>query len=181
MNVYEDPLVKYPSLWGHCTYILLIIFAALKLETAIVILALITGGVFSIFIAYIGGQPDNRLTAFILLSNILYLTCFWIFSNADSYRHMSALLASIAGAVLLFVLYYWLINKNYKLWVGVICMFAVGAISAAPYLILSFFDSHEFTDINEASGLFIFFSIIPIWQILFVLTLAKISKNEPIS
>jgi hypothetical protein len=122
-----------------------------------------------------------RKVLFILLSGGLFMAVAWMaFSSDLSQRSLLASLpmASIFGAIVLYLLYYYLINKDLSFDKGLWLMLVCGLVSSVPMLIGAVMISRISTTRSKA-GVICMLSVFIIWQTLFGWNLSIVNK-EPV-
>jgi hypothetical protein len=149
------------------------------MKTAYVVLfllAFIPGFVYGILLIAHTSQGDNsgKTSFFFLWAGLLYIGCFFIVDLKDNSRFIfTHIVASTLGSVLLFVGYYFFIERNYRLLSTIFYALLLGVISTLPSSLLFSWRDRLDTDLTFY-GIFL---IYPIWQTAFSVLLIKCKTN----
>jgi hypothetical protein len=115
--------------------------------------------------------PSANKTLFILFSGALYIFTSWIATGSRE-RNPSYLIfiATMIGAILLFCLYKMLLESSLSVKQGLLYATLTGAISSILPMVGIYYDTKIENDWIKWSCLF---SVFPVWQPLFTLTVLR--------
>jgi len=172
----RNTLISGLSIFAVCSTLILLDQGYLLL----LFLFIIPGFIYGLAIgSYI--NIKKNLGLFIWASTLVYIICFYlIICSYGSVSPVKIILCGWLGAALLFVCYYFLINKTIIFLPSFVRFSLAGIIGSIPSAICCyFFDSGRYSVFSILHNLFYIGinSVFPLWQFLFSLALLKVKKR----
>ena len=163
---------------GLLLFAINLLFAITKITPILLLTAIILPGLlFGILIVNQAGNVTSiNKGLFIISSGTLYIFTSWVATGARSYTLPYLIVfATTIGAVLLFLIYKYLLNRSIDIRKGLFLSIGTGIISSILPIVGIYHDSNIEGDWIKLACLF---SVFPIWQPLFTWTIQKLKDGN---
>lgn len=176
MYLLKVDLIKNSLFSGLFLFVISILLFFIKAASVLLVFAALMPGFCYGIVLSLNEKSIRSPGLIIWASTIIYTGCFFMLNLKDDslWFILRLMLASSIGSVLLFLSYYFIINRSYHFKRTLLCMMLLGLSASIPSAIC-----YYLLKITHYEIFFLaIFIIFPIWQIAFAALLDKCLKKS---
>lgn len=171
MQLLKVDLIKHSVFSGLFLFIISVLLLCLKAASVFLFFAILIPGFCYGIVLSLNDKSIYSPGLIIWASTIIYIGCFFMLNLKDDslWFILRLMSASTIGSILLFLSYYFIIDRNYHLKRMLFIMMIFGLITSIP----SAMSYYLFKTTHYKVFSFTIFIIFPTWQITFAMLLNK--------